>query len=57
MVSKLYTLGSRDTNDTGPLFNNLHDDPRWTEWLAREGWSDEDVAALAAIPFEVRLPR
>ena len=37
-----------------PLFTDLHDDPRWTAFRERVGQSE---GRLAAIPFEVRLPR
>ena len=37
-----------------PLFDNLRDDPRWAAYRERMGQSEE---RLAAISFEVRLPR
>ena len=36
-----------------PLFNNIHDDPRWLLFLERIGESPEQ---LAAIDLEVTLP-
>jgi len=36
-----------------PLFNNIHDDPRWLLFLERIGKAPEQ---LAAIDLEVKLP-
>ncbi|MEJ2401524.1 MAG: tetratricopeptide repeat protein [Xanthomonadales bacterium] len=36
-----------------PLFENLRDDPRWLEFMRRNGYAPEQ---LAAIEFEIRLP-
>jgi hypothetical protein len=36
-----------------PLFQNLHDDPRWHDFLEKTGTSP---AQLASIDFEISLP-
>jgi len=40
-----------------PLYRRLHDDPRWAAFLEETGTSPEQLAELAAIKFEVRLPQ
>jgi serine/threonine protein kinase/tetratricopeptide (TPR) repeat protein len=50
------TLGSAEATELifWPKFAALRDDPRWTAFRERMGQSEEQ---LAAIPFDVRLPR
>ena len=49
----LETGGGWAEEKLNPLFDNLRDDPRWTEHFAKLGVSD---AQLAEIEFEVELP-
>ena len=37
-----------------PYLANLHSDPRWAVWIEQ---MEPSLEELAAIPFEVRLPR
>jgi hypothetical protein len=37
-----------------PLFQNLHDDPRWNVFLEKTGTSP---AQLSSIDFDIELPR
>ncbi|MGI9263101.1 MAG: hypothetical protein ACR2QR_13735 [Woeseiaceae bacterium] len=53
LAKELETPGGWGEGVLTPLLQNLHDDPRWAEFLEKLGLSD---AQLAAIEFGVTLP-